>query len=158
MNKYLNNTLTGKESPGNGRAFWATKALFLNGCSRLLPGQILTGRRMSVTCPWPIFKVFSNTKHWGCNANNILNPEVNRKIMELKISKVWHSLKWLGKWSSLKCVSMNAEHWLDVCGSMHHSTIRNKSNKMQQCINFLLYLIYMKLNMFWATHHPSSGA
>jgi len=29
---------------------------------------------------------------------------------------------------------------------------------MQQCINILLFHIYMKLNMFRATHRPSSGA
>jgi len=29
---------------------------------------------------------------------------------------------------------------------------------MQQCINILLFPIYMKLNRFRATHHPSSGA
>jgi hypothetical protein len=29
---------------------------------------------------------------------------------------------------------------------------------MQQCINILLFHIYMKLKMFRATHHPSSGA
>jgi len=44
-------------------------------------------------------------------------------------------------------------------GSVHHSTIhKEKSNKMQQCIKILLFHIYMKLNMFRATHHPSSGA
>jgi len=32
-----------------------------------------------------------------------------------------------------------------------------KSNKMQQCIKIFLFHIYMKLNMFRATHHPSSG-
>jgi len=32
-----------------------------------------------------------------------------------------------------------------------------KSNKMQQCIKILFH-IYMKLNMFRATHRPSSGA
>ena len=46
-----------------------------------------------------------------------------------------------------------------VHGSAHHSTIHTeKSNKMQQCIEILLFHIYMKLNMFRATHHPSSGA
>jgi hypothetical protein len=32
---------------------------------------------------------------------------------------------------------------------------KEKSNKMQQCINILLFRIYMKLNMFRATtaHH-----
>ena len=32
-----------------------------------------------------------------------------------------------------------------------------KYNKMQKYQN-LLFHIYMKLNMFWATHRPSSGA
>jgi hypothetical protein len=40
-----------------------------------------------------------------------------------------------------------------------HSTIyKEKSNKMQQCIKILLFHIYIKLNMFRATHRPSSGA
>ena len=48
---------------------------------------------------------------------------------------------------------------LDVRGSVHHSTIhKEKSNKMQQGIKILLFRIYMKLNMFRATHRPSSGA
>jgi len=29
---------------------------------------------------------------------------------------------------------------------------------MQQCIKILLFHIYLKLNMFRATHRPSSGA
>jgi len=42
---------------------------------------------------------------------------------------------------------------------MHHSTIhKEKSNKMQECIKILLFHIYLKLSMFWATHCPSSGA
>jgi hypothetical protein len=42
---------------------------------------------------------------------------------------------------------------------VHHSTIhKEKSNKMQQRIKMLLFHIYMKLNMFWTTHRPSSGA
>jgi len=35
---------------------------------------------------------------------------------------------------------------------------KEKSNKMQQYIWILLFHIYMKLNMFRATHHPSWGA
>ena len=35
---------------------------------------------------------------------------------------------------------------------------KENSNKMQQCIKILLFHIYMKLNMFRATHRPSSGA
>jgi len=37
-------------------------------------------------------------------------------------------------------------------------SMKKKSNKMQQCIKILLFDIYMKLNMFRATHRPSSGA
>jgi hypothetical protein len=38
-------------------------------------------------------------------------------------------------------------------------TLHNeKSNKMQQRIKILLFQMYMKLNMFRATHRPSSGA
>jgi len=49
--------------------------------------------------------------------------------------------------------------WPDVRGSVHHSTIhKEKSNKMQQCIKILLFHIYLTLNMFRATHRPSSGA
>jgi hypothetical protein len=48
---------------------------------------------------------------------------------------------------------------LDVCGSVHHSKIhKEKSNKIQQFIEMLLFHIYMKLSMFRATHRPSSGA
>jgi hypothetical protein len=51
------------------------------------------------------------------------------------------------------------EYQLDVRGSVHHSTIhKEKSNKMQQCIKILLFHIFLKLNMFRATHRPSSGA
>jgi hypothetical protein len=48
---------------------------------------------------------------------------------------------------------------LDVRGSVHHSTIhKEKSDKIQQCIKLLLFHIYIKLNMFRASHRPSSGA
>jgi hypothetical protein len=47
----------------------------------------------------------------------------------------------------------------DVRGSVHHSAIhKQKSNKLQQCIKILLFHIYMKPNMFRATHRPSPGA
>jgi len=35
---------------------------------------------------------------------------------------------------------------------------KEKLKKMQPCIKILLFHIYMKLNMFQATHRPSSGA
>jgi hypothetical protein len=48
---------------------------------------------------------------------------------------------------------------LDVRGSVHHSKIhKEKSAKMQQCIEILLFHVYKKLNMFRATHGPSPGA
>jgi hypothetical protein len=53
----------------------------------------------------------------------------------------------------------NGKFTFDIRGSMHHSTIhKEKFNKMQQGIKILLFHIFMKLNMFLATHGPSSGA
>jgi hypothetical protein len=47
----------------------------------------------------------------------------------------------------------------DVRESVHYSKIhKGKFNKMQHCIKILLFHIYMKLNMFRATHLLSSGA
>ena len=60
---------------------------------------------------------------------------------------------------SLPVRENETEKTVDVRGSVHHSKIyKKKSNKMQQCIKILLFHIYMKLNMFRATHRPSSGA
>jgi hypothetical protein len=47
---------------------------------------------------------------------------------------------------------------LDVRESVHHNTILKEKSKMQQCIKILLFHVYMKLNMFRATHRPSLGA
>jgi hypothetical protein len=47
------------------------------------------------------------------------------------------------------------QEFLENVSSFIH---KEKSNKMQQCIKILLFLFYIKLNMFWATHRPSSGA
>jgi hypothetical protein len=48
---------------------------------------------------------------------------------------------------------------LHVRRSVHHSIIhKEKCNKMQHRIKIVLFHIYMKLNMFRATHSPSSGA
>jgi len=44
------------------------------------------------------------------------------------------------------------------CAHLLEPIHKEKSNMMQQCIKILLFLIYMKLDMFRATHRPSSGA
>jgi hypothetical protein len=42
--------------------------------------------------------------------------------------------------------------------NVHHSKIhKEKSNKMQNYIQILLFQVYMKLDMFRATHRPSLG-
>jgi len=67
-------------------------------------------------------------------------------------------------WLETRCTikSFLFTNWctrLDVRGSVHHSTVhKEKSNKMQQCVKILLFHIYMELNMFRATHRPSSEA
>ena len=48
---------------------------------------------------------------------------------------------------------------LDVRGSVHHSTIlKENPTKCKKVSKFLFFHIYMTLNMFRATHRPSSGA
>jgi hypothetical protein len=57
------------------------------------------------------------------------------------------------------CTLVDNIYSLDVRGSEHHSTIhKEKSNKMQQRIKILLFHIYIKCNIFRATHRTSSGA
>jgi len=56
---------------------------------------------------------------------------------------------------------INASFQYSICTTLIHSLYavhKEKSNKMQQYIKILLFHIYMKLNIFRATHCPSSGA
>ena len=48
--------------------------------------------------------------------------------------------------------------YVEGCWMCNWWTLSGKFNKMQQCTKILLFHIYMKLNMFRATHRPSSGA
>jgi len=47
---------------------------------------------------------------------------------------------------------------LDVRGSVHHSIIHKENQTTCNSVPKFLFHIYMKLNMFRATHCPSSGA
>jgi len=78
--------------------------------------------------------------------------ETQQYTNKIVISVGFHSIRWkVARYKKLKTC-------LYILGSLHHSTIhKEKSNKMQQCIKILLFHIYMKLNMFRATHRPSSG-
>jgi hypothetical protein len=47
----------------------------------------------------------------------------------------------------------------DIRGTVHHSTVYEEhATKCKNLSEFLLFHIYIKLNMFRSTHHPSSGA
>ena len=48
---------------------------------------------------------------------------------------------------------------LDVRGSVHHSTIHQETIQ-QDATMYQTFIIpyFLKINMFWATHRPSSGA
>ena len=46
----------------------------------------------------------------------------------------------------------------DVRGSVHHNIIHIKKIQRDATMYKNLFHIYMKLNMFRATHRPSSGA
>jgi len=63
-----------------------------------------------------------------------------------------------------QCLSITL--WTEVQKILRSSNLKKKreivhkerkSNKVQKCIKILLFYIYMKLNMFRATHRPSSG-
>ena len=60
-------------------------------------------------------------------------------------------------WSSTAFVTN--EIVIDVCGSVHHSIFHIKKIQQDATVyqNFLFHF-YMKLNVFRATHRPSSGA
>jgi hypothetical protein len=68
---------------------------------------------------------------------------------------------WLGRSVGLEavtCQESNHDSLMFVDMRIIAQFIKKKSNKMQQCINILLFHIYVKLKAFWATHRPSSGA
>jgi len=52
----------------------------------------------------------------------------------------------------------NLPYKFDVCGSMHHNIIYIKKIQQDATVYQNLFHIYMKLNMFRATHRSSSGA
>jgi hypothetical protein len=64
--------------------------------------------------------------------------------------------------SALKIVTCNfhkkCKNKLDVCGSVHHSIIHKDNPTSCNSVSKFLFHIYIKLNMFRATHRPSSGA
>jgi len=57
----------------------------------------------------------------------------------------------------LKLVSCFKMSSLEITKNPYTKSQKKKSNKIQQCIKILFH-IYMKFNMFRATHLPSSGA
>jgi hypothetical protein len=109
-------------------------------------------------CPLS-FKIFppdNNIAHYTlislkhCSVNVFFSP---------KKFTVWVRCFWQSLYSTIYPSNLNRLHnlmFVDPCITVH--LIKKKSNKMQQRIKILLFLIYMKLDMFRATHRPSSGA
>ena len=60
--------------------------------------------------------------------------------------------------NSIKRQQTISGHELDVRGSVHHSSVRKENQQDATVYQNVLVRIYMKLNMFRATHRPSSGA
>jgi hypothetical protein len=68
------------------------------------------------------------------------------------------------QWSCQVPLTLSSQHKIQLHSSRQHeqnkildTNSQRKSNKMQQCIKILFH-IYMKLNLFRATHRPTSGA
>jgi hypothetical protein len=55
-------------------------------------------------------------------------------------------------------LNLELDQEFEVCMSVHHHTI--PVNQQTRCNNFpsLLLDVYVRLNMFWASARPSSGA
>jgi hypothetical protein len=71
----------------------------------------------------------------------------------------WRAGNILAGWVHIDCSRRACPHLgIDVHGSVHHSTIHIKKIQQDAAVYQNLFHIYMKLNTFWATHHPSSGA
>jgi len=101
-----------------------------------------------------IFSLIYKYRRWYkmCNTTFQLK-NIKRKVLNCSSNAFYYCI------FILYIVFKDCHTELDVRGSVHHSTIhKEKSNKMQQCIKSLLFHMYMKLNMFRATHRPSSGA
>jgi hypothetical protein len=69
-----------------------------------------------------------------------------------------HNISW-GLWACLPDQNLQLEFYLRgmVNDQEYSNNTQRKSNKIQQFIKILFH-IYMKLNVFWVTHRPSSGA
>jgi hypothetical protein len=72
------------------------------------------------------------------------------------------SLFFFRLWSNVKdtvLIPSQYHYTVFVRGSVHHTTIRKKNpTRCNNVSKFLLFRVYMKLNMFRATHCQSSGA
>ena len=110
--------------------------------------------------PWPV--VGHRVGMYKCEVHAVaLGLHCRLKWLYATRLGVWVELVFTGLSTFLSFVEfvVGHENRVTVRGSVYHSTIhKEKSNKMQQCIKILLFRIYMKLNMFRATHHPPSGA
>jgi len=70
----------------------------------------------------------------------------------------WHPANWTPS-DELNHPLTHLVIWHTMCSDIKtHLFHKEKSNKMQQCNKILLFHVYIKLNMFRATHRPSSGA
>jgi hypothetical protein len=105
--------------------------------------------RSTSTCEHSLHKPHS--KLW----RGLMIQQTYQSVYTLIDTHTWH---WMAPSTTIHNSYKHNTCILHVRGSVYHSTIHEeKSNKIQKCIK-TLFPIYMKLNMFRATHRPSSGA
>jgi len=102
----------------------------------------------------PLFKHTPNYK----NTYAFSSKTVQAILCAVHTTFSQHNISW-GLWACLPDQNLQFEFYLRgmVNDQEYSNNPQRKSNKMQQCIKILFH-IYMKLNIFRATHRPSSGA
>ena len=107
---------------------------------------------------WKIGQMFTfvSKRNWAnfyskCRVGNLSFSACCMTIVNI----IWTEKDKIMKWHLWETKQNASLMFVDPCIVVQK---KKKSNKMQKCIKILLFHIHIKLNMFGATHHPSSGA
>jgi hypothetical protein len=140
---FINPSSHSEQWNSQGRGFASPVKFVKLICSRL---KSVTFRVFTLWFGLAIISLFQHI-HWLFHTNWTvwnLNLLLLLKLFHFNISYIF----------TVYLIYENGNYSGNLTSFIH----KEKPNKMQQCIKILLFHIYTKLNMFRATHRPSSGA
>ena len=78
----------------------------------------------------------------------------------MSLEVTFHPVSWEQSCQQRECNRFTSSEifCLDVRGSVHHNIIHKENPTRCNSVSKFLFNIYVKFNIFWATHGPSSGA